>query len=88
MAIFETPRYQIDTEHFETAADVDEMLSHIDEEAEDLCENCRKGYTCQDFDRTPEDYQHCIRRAEYDDLMEVIAALKPYRALLAARNVA
>ena len=58
MATLNTNWYEIETENFETAADVNEWIENVNEEADTLCENCKKGYLCQDLDRTPKDYTH------------------------------
>ena len=88
MATFNTNWYEIDTEHFETAADVSEWIGNVNEEADTLCVNCKKGYSCQDLDRTPEGYTHCIHRDEFDGLMAVVDALIPYGVALAAARAA
>jgi len=88
MATLNTNWHEIDTENFETAADVSEWIGNVNEEAGALCENCKKGYTCQDLDRTPEGYAHCIHRDEFDNLMTVVDALIPYGIALAAKRAA
>ena len=84
MATLKTDWYEIDTENFKTVADVDEWIDNVGEEAEALCSNCTKGYSCQDSDRTPENHEHCIHSDEYEDLAVVINALIAYAFTLAA----
>ena len=88
MATFDTPWYQIDTEDFETEADVKEMIRNISEEAFALCRGCSKHDACNEEANIPEDHPGCARREDYRGLAAVIGALFPYCAALAARNVA
>ena len=69
-------------------ADVNEWIGNVNEEADALCENCKKGYSCQDMDRTPVSYQYCIHRDEFDDLMAVVDALISYGVALVAKRAA
>ena len=88
MATLYTPRYEIDTENFETAADVNEWVGNVEDEADAICENCKKGYYCQDLDRNPENYANCTHRDEYEELQAVIDALVAYGVELATKRAA
>jgi hypothetical protein len=88
MAIFETPWYQIDTDDLETADDVKEMIRNITDEGFALCRECPKSWKCNSNAIYPEDSSFCLRREDYRALLEVLDALRPYAAKLAAKDVA
>ena len=88
MAIFEIPWYQIDTENFETEADVKEMIQDISKEAFALCRGCSKYNACNEDAHIPEDHPDCVRREDYRILAAVMDALIPYGVALAVKDVA
>jgi hypothetical protein len=85
---YETPWYLIDTDDFETAGDVKDMIRNIIDEAQALCQGCPKRGKCSETVDIPEDHPGCLCREEYRALAEVMNALRPYAAALTTGNVA
>jgi hypothetical protein len=89
MAFFETPWYLIDTDDFETADDVKDMIGNVIEEKFSLCRRCPKSQICDDNgEEYPADVPQCIRRERCRALDEVIAALQAYAETLKPKSVA